>query len=140
MLNSFYENPKEELLQYIRNNEDDFENKYSTICKTLNSFINDKNTIIDFKDIYYKLSLVRFGDLKKFKQKFKDILSKIDDNHYYYNFFMIFFNLINYLKAPLKGSKEKNRLELKSIGGNLKDHINIKIPQRSFLLFGKITI
>ncbi len=46
--------------------------------------------------------------------------------------------MIKYLKAPLKGSQEKNRLELKSIGGSLKDHINIMIPQRSFLLFGKI--
>ena len=46
--------------------------------------------------------------------------------------------MIKYLKAPLKGSQEKNRLELKSIDGSLKDHINSMIPQRSFLLFGKI--
>ena len=88
LLKAFNEKPEEELLQYLKNNEEDFEKKYSNICILLDSFKEDPDNInIDFVDFYYKLSFIRFKDLTQSKNKFKGILLCINEKHKFYNIF-----------------------------------------------------
>ena len=140
LINAFYQKPSEELMQYLRNIEHNVDKKYSPIYNALKAFSIDKETKLDFKDIFTNLCLVLFGHLESIIKEFQNIISSIDFNHPYYTIFTIILNLIKALSNPLKDSQSKDKISNKSLESYLHDEVDFRIPQRNFLIFGKILI
>ena len=139
LLKEFEKEPSLNLIQYLKKDEENNNEKYKDILNLLNNFLNNPSEDFNISDFINSCGFYTYQNIPDLIKEIDNVLNKIDKNNKYFAIFKILNNILNEFierkKVDIQGNRLDDRFLMKEI--NLpsigKDKL-LKYSQGKFLL------
>ena len=138
LVDIFMEKPNNELMQFLRNDEVDVEEKYKQINQYLKNIENNPNFSFDMSQFLVTSFSYIYKDIPKFIEKIEECMSSLDIENINYTYISILRRLLqNYLDRKGNDEEIKKGLKKKKINDLdlSKEDESLRVPQNLLFIY-----